>query len=158
MVNNKMTLTIGGKIVNLLFGFIQAKELALDIYPKAQPNGQWTEGKVHLYFDGEMLSVYGFAKLIQFAHKNFCLDREVDAVVTLSEISVWVEESLTTEKGRKSLIDVFTVWQESEYTKSWADNLKKNQIQTPTQSKPIRSTIGSKSKQRSGRKATAPKK
>ena len=158
MVNNKMSLTIGGKIVNLLFGFIQAKEFALDIAPKKLPNGEWTEGKVYLYFDGEMLSTYGFAKLIQFAHKNDCFLREIQPVVTLVDISNWVEESLNSEKGQKSLVDVATVWQESEYTKSWADLLKKNTIPTPSPSKKIRKTIGNKSKPHSGRKVSVQKK
>lgn len=114
MVNNYMKIAIDGKEVGLKFGFAQVKEFAI-----AMANN------LAVYFDGDTISPIGIAKLIHTAHRNDCLLKEVEPSITFEQISDWVDSSASDEKKNETLNKVVAVWQESEYTKTWIDNVKK---------------------------------
>jgi hypothetical protein len=152
MVNNYLKIAIDGKEVGLKFGFAQVKEFAIAM-----------AANLAVYFDGDTISPIGIAKLIHTAHRNDCLLKEVEPVVTFEQISNWVDSSSGDEKKTKVLTDVVMKWQESEYTKSWLDNIKKKTAEINKelvklgQPKKLKANTSS-TKQSSGRKATARKK
>jgi hypothetical protein len=152
MVNNYIKIEINGKEAGLKFGFPQAKEFAIAI-----------GANLEMFFDGDNYSPYALAKMIYTAYKNNCLMKEVAPLITFEEISDWVDGAVSNEERKKLLFSIVQVWQESEYTKSWLDQVKKKtgeilkeleKINQPTTSK----KGSSKSKPRSGGKATVRKK
>jgi hypothetical protein len=152
MVNNYLKIAIDGKEVGLKFGFAQVKEFAI-----AMANN------LTVYFDGDTISPIGIAKLIHTAHRNDCLLKEVEPSITFEQISNWIDTAAGDEKKTKVLTDVVMKWQESEYTKSWIDNVKKKTVELTKELKKLEQSKRSKpntsnTKSRSGAKGSARKK
>lgn len=150
MVNNYLAIEINGKKIGLKFGFAQTKEFAIALADNVQ-----------VFFDGDTLSPIGIAKLIHTAHKNDCLLKEASPEVTFEEISNWIDESAGNTERIKALTEAVNMWQDSEYTKSWLEVVKKKtgEIMKELNPQPMKSKSStSKSKHNSGRKATARKK
>lgn len=135
---NYIQIEIDGQQVGLKFAFPQVKEfaIALEQYP--------TE-----CFDknSENITGFGLAKLIQSAHKNNCLLKECKPVVTLEQISDWVDRGIHDEAIQNQLLDVVTVWQKSEFTITYFEQVKKKTqelLQASQQEAKKKSSKGSK--------------
>lgn len=113
---NYIQIEISGQQVGLKFAYPQVKEfaIALEQYP--------TE-----CFDKQLQNITGFglAKLIQSAHKNNCLLKECKPAVTLEQISDWVDKGIHDEDIQNQILDVVNVWQQSEFTVTWLEEVKK---------------------------------
>lgn len=113
---NYIQIEIDGQQVGLKFAYPQVKEfaIALEQFP--------TE-----CFDSNVENITGFglAKLIQSAHKNNCLLKECKPVVTLEQISDWVDKGIHDEVIQNQILDIVTVWQKSEFTITYFDAVKK---------------------------------
>lgn len=114
MTKNYLKIQIDGKDVGLKFGFPQVKEFGMAIADNYE-----------VYFDGNDLSATGVAKLIHTAHRNSCLVKECDPVVSFEDIVDWVDGALNDEERQKVIGSVIEMWQANEYTKLWLQAVKK---------------------------------
>lgn len=115
MTNNYIAIDFNGEQVGLKFGFPQAKAFAVSLVEN-----------LDVYFDGDSISSTGISKLLQTAYNNNCLLKEVKPSLTFEQFSNWVDDAIGNEERQKVIAECLIVWQESEYTKSWIDNVKKN--------------------------------
>jgi hypothetical protein len=110
---NYIQIEMNGQKVGLKFAFPQAKEFAIALAENAD-----------LYFEGENITTFGIAKLLQTAYKNNCLVKEIKPTFTLEDFTDFIDES-SDEWRETVLLDILTMWQDSKYTKLWVEALKK---------------------------------
>lgn len=127
-MNGNVTINFNGQQVALKFGFPQTKQwglfLAEDLINSATGKG--------LFFEQEGITTWGYAHLVYSAYLNACMVRKERPVLTFENFSDWVDASVNTDEFQKELQEVITEWEASEYTKSWANQLKKNTDQMLT--------------------------
>lgn len=153
MVKNHLKINIGGKEVGLTFGLLQVK-----LFEKA------LVGNLDLYFDDQFISDAGLARLIHSAHQNHRFLNPNEPGISAEEIYEWILSGFSDEAVKSQLVEVVNVWQASEHTQTWLDELKKktaaaqsvlDELKQPR--KKSKEDL-SKSRPRSGQKATRRKK
>lgn len=114
MVNNYIKANISGREVGLIFGLLSVQE-----FRKA------LAGNLDLFFDGSMITDAGLAKLIYAAHQNNRFINPSEPAIDVETIYSWIVTGLKDEEVKQQLLAIIEVWQASEHTQKWLDEIKK---------------------------------
>lgn len=121
-MRGSISVTIKGQSVGLRFGVPSVQAFAEAV----------TADKKGVYFAGENLSDYGWAKMLQCAYDNQCLLDEVEPKLKLGSFVDFIEESIETEEGKELLAKVMLEYAESSVGKKITEEAQKKRLAEET--------------------------
>jgi len=110
-------ITIAGKEVGLKFGYLSYKSIRTG-----------KNADLLIEEDGTLTDI-GLSRIIHSGYENNCVNKNIQAILTVEDFSRAIDEIAQTEEGKQILSDIITVWRNSEDVQNLIkDAEKKNQV------------------------------
>lgn len=98
------------------------------------------------HFQGDVMTNFGFARLLHTGYKNSCLLKDKQPTITLEEFSDWIDENSDNVEVQDEIAKVSLAWVESRCAKVWLDGLKKKTEDLKTKTEQLKTSKKSSKK------------